>query len=188
MPISRNAAALVRELQRDFTFFGACGATVGWLMLIGYGLRQNGIGPVESWGDALFFDFVSANAFGLLFVGLLGLGALATCLSAAGIRYPKLERVVAQAEMRLTQLSSSVISFTSGLSAFCLVHAAVTATSSGVALAGAALVLNGLIAVGLVSASIVARRDPPFDRWWVGGAMLLLAVGTFIWFIVHGGK
>jgi hypothetical protein len=182
------AQNLLREVFKDLPFFGSCGAAVGWLMVAQHQLKQGGVAPKESWADALFSDFVSFNAFGLVFVGLLALGALATCLAAFDVVWARLDRVVVHLQERLAQLSSSIISFTLGLSAFSLLHSVFTVTAGGAALAVLVVLFNCLLVVGFGCASLVARRNPPFDRWWVGVSMLALAVLAVAWFIFMGAK
>jgi hypothetical protein len=186
--IKAVAGSLLREVRKDLPFFGACGFAVGLLMLAQYRLSKNGITPKDSWPDALFSDFVSFNAFGLVFVGLLALGALVTCLAALNIGWHKLEQVVAHLEERLAQLASSIISFTLGLSTLALLHSGYTSTAGGAALAVMVVLFDCLLVVGFVSAALVARRKPPFDRWWFGVVFLTLAVAGTLWFIFRGVK
>jgi hypothetical protein len=101
--IKAVALALWKEIKKDLPFFGICGFLVGWLMIVQFRLKEIGVAPKESWADALFSDFVSFNAFGLVFVGLLGLGSLVTCLHALGINWLKLESSVAHLESRLAR-------------------------------------------------------------------------------------
>lgn len=182
------AGSLLREVRKDLPFFGGCGFAVGLLMVAQYRLNENGIAPKDSWPDALFSDFVSFNAFGLVFVGLLALGALATCLAALNIGWHKLEQVVAHLEERLAQLASSIISFTLGLSTLALLHSGYTSTASGAVLAVMVVMFDCLLIVGFVSAALVARSRPPFDRWWFGVVFLTLSVAAAAWFIFRGVK
>lgn len=161
---------------------------VGWLMIVQFRLRAAGAAPKDSWADTLFSDFVSFNAFGLVFVGLLGLGALVTCLRAMKINWPSLEASVAHLEARLAQLASSIISFTLGLSLFAVLHAMATTTGQGVALALVVVLFDGLIVVGFVSAALISRRPHPFDRWYVGLGMLAAAIASVTYFVLHGAK
>jgi hypothetical protein len=161
---------------------------VGWLMVAQVRLKEFGSAPKESWAEALFSDFVSFNAFGLVFVGLLGLGSLVTCLRALEISWPRLEGAVVHLEVRLAQLASSIISFTIGLSLFAVLHAAVTITGQGALLAIVVALFDGLIIVGFVSAALVARRPPPFDRWYVGLGMLVAALAAITYFVFYGTK
>lgn len=64
--IETVALRLKQEPLQDLPFFGICGFAVGWLMRIQYRLTQNGMAPKDSLADALFSDFVSFNAFGLV--------------------------------------------------------------------------------------------------------------------------
>ncbi|HEY1396764.1 hypothetical protein [Roseateles sp.] len=182
------ALLLKQELFKDLPFFGTCGFVVGWLMLVQYRLTQNGVGPKDSLADALFSDFVSFNAFGLVFLGLLALGSAVTCLAALNIRWPRLERVVDHLQTRLAQLASSIIAFTLGLSLTALCHSLLTITAGGVGLFSMIALFDGMLVVGFGSAMLVARRRSPFDRWWVGVMFLVLALGATLSLIFWGVK
>lgn len=182
------ARLLKQELLKDLPFFGTCGVAVGWLMLVQYRLTQTGMGPKDSLADALFSDFVSFNAFGLVFLGLLALGSAVTCLAALNIRWPRLERVVDHLQTRLAQLASSIISFTLGLSLTALCHSLLTITVGGVGLFSMIALFDGMLVVGFGSAMLVARRRSPFDQWWVGVMFLVLALGATLSLIFWGVK
>jgi hypothetical protein len=51
--------------------FGVCGAFVGYFFLLHTRLKEKGIAQGVSWADSLFPDFVSLNAFGLVFAASL---------------------------------------------------------------------------------------------------------------------
>ncbi|MFG6443542.1 hypothetical protein [Roseateles sp. LKC17W] len=182
------ARLLKQELLKDLPFFGTCGVAVGWLMLVQYRLTQTGMGPKDSLADALFSDFVSFNAFGLVFLGLLALGSAVTCLAALNIHWPRLERVVDHLQTRLAQLASSIISFTLGLSLTALCHSLLTITAGGVGLFSMIALFDGMLVVGFGSAMLVARRRSPFDQWWVGVMFLVLALGATLSLIFWGVK
>jgi hypothetical protein len=182
------AVRLKEELFKDIPFFGACGFAVGWLMLVQYRQKQSGIAPKDSWADALFSDFVSFNAFGLVFVGLLALGSAVTCLTALNVRWPRLERVVEHLQGRLAQLASSIIAFTLGLSVTALGHSLFTVTAGGIGLALMIALFDSMLVVGFGSAMLVARRRPPFDRWWIGVTFLALALAATLWLVFWGVK
>ena len=179
---------LKEELLQDLPFFGACGFAVGWLMLVQYQLTQNGIGPKDSLADALFSDFMSFNAFGLVFLGLLTLGSTVTCLAALNFRWPRLERVVDHLQVRLAQLASSIIAFTLGLSLTALCHSLFTITAGGIGLFLMIALFDAMLVVGFGSAMLVARRRPPFDRWWVGLTFLVLALAATLSLVFWGVK
>jgi hypothetical protein len=186
--IKAVASALWQEIKKDLLFFGICGFAVGWLMVAQFRLKEIGAAPKESWAETLFSDFISFNAFGLVFVGLLGLGSLVTCLLALKISWPQLERSVAHLEARLAQLASSIISFTIGLSIFSSAHALFTITAQGVALAFVIALFDVLIVVGFISSALIARRTPPFDKWYVGLGMLAASLAVITLFVLYGTK
>lgn len=182
------ALRLKEELLKDLPFFGACGFAAGWLMLVQYRLTQSGVGPKDSLADALFSDFVSFNAFGLVFLGLLALGSTVTCLAAMNVRWPRLERVVDHLQVRLAQLASSIIAFTLGLSLTALCHSLLTITAGGIGLFLMIALFDAMLVVGFGSAMLVARRRPPFDRWWVGVTFFVFALAATLSLVFWGVK
>lgn len=184
--IKAVVCSLWQEIRKDLPFFGICGFAVGWLMIAQFRLKEIGVAPKESWADTLFSDFISFNAFGFVFIGLLGLGSLITCLHALKLNWPKLEKSAVHLEARLAQLASSIISFTIGLSLFSSAHALFTITAQGVALSFLIALFDCLIVVGFMSAALVARRPPPFDRWYVGLGMFTVALVAVICFVLYG--
>lgn len=186
--IKAVVARLAAEIRKDLAFFGVFGALVGWLMIFQHKLQQQGAAPKESWADALFSDFVSFNAFGTVFIGLIAIGSIATLIRKTGQTWPRLDQLVKHVENRLTQLASSIISFTIGLSIFSIAYAAVTSTGSGAKLAILILFFNFLIVVGYGSATLIARRIPPFDKWWIGLFFLFIAIAFITHFALYGMK
>lgn len=186
--IRAAACTLWREIKKDFLFFALCGGVVGWLMILQARLKDGGIAPKNSWADALYADFVSFNAFGLIFVGFIGFGALRSCLRALGIDWPWLEGAVNHLETRLAQLASAIIAFTAGLSICSSLHALITITGQGLALAGLIAIFDSLIVGGYVSAVVVARGPAPFDRWYVGLGILGLVLAMIVGLVLYGAR
>ena len=99
------AVRLWAEIRKDLCFFASCGFIVGLLTVWQYTLKERGVAHGESWPDALFSDFVSFNAFGFIFCGLLLIGSFATVMNALGCQWPRLESAVAHLENRFAQLT-----------------------------------------------------------------------------------
>ena len=177
---------LLHEVRKDIWFFASCGALVGFLMIWQFRLREMGIAEGESWANALFEDFISFNAFGLIFIGLLGLGSSAAVLNAVGITWRRLENTVEHLELRLVQIASAIMSFTVGVSGSALAHSLFTATLGGIRVTVMILLFNALLFVGFYSSALIARRVEPFDRWWASMLMLIFALGMTIWLVVRG--
>jgi hypothetical protein len=173
--IKAVTARLLAELRKDFPFFAICGFVVGILMIWQYRLKGIGVARGESWPKQLFADFVSFNAFSLVFLGLIALGAVATTVKATGRHWARLERTVEHLEFRLAQLASSIISFTAGLSILASTQC-FSPKNEGYGVLIIALVLfNLLVFAGFVCAALIARRTAPFDRWSVSLLMFCLA-------------
>lgn len=179
---------LTTEIRKDIWFFGLCGAFVGYFLVLHSRLKEEGVAHGESWANELFSDFVSFNAFGLVFLGLIIVASAATVAHSRGKQLPKLEATVRHLETRLTQIASSIISFTLGLSALALFHSLMTVTAAGVKLALLIILFNGLLFSGFSTAVLIARRTKPFDTWWASSIAFALAVGALSWLIVMGAK
>jgi len=184
--ITAVARRLLAELRNDLPFFALCGMFVGLLMVWQDRLKELGIASGESWPNKLFSDFMSFNAFSLVFFGLIALASATTTLKATGRHWPRLERAVNHVESRLAQLASSIISFTLGVSALALLQSLLTVTAGGAVLFLAVVLFNLLVFGSFVVAVLVARRIEPFDRWWVALLTLCLASLVVAFFIVRG--
>lgn len=179
---------LSTEIRKDIWFFGFCGVFVGYFLVMHSRLKEEGVAHGESWGNELFADFVSFNAFGLVYIGLIMVASAVTIAQSMGRQWPKLEAAVHHLEARFTQITSSIISFTWGLAALALLHSLVTVTSSGLGLALLIVIFNVLLFVGFSTAVLIARRTKPFDSWWASSLALAGAVGALSWLIVMGAK
>ena len=172
------------EIKRDSPFFGVCGFFVGSLLIVGEWLQHKGVSPAkESWGTSLFSDFISFNAFGLVFIGLIAISAISTVACSFGRQWQKLIDAVKHVEARLAQISSSIISFTLGTSIFALLYSAITGTLGGLRLFLLILCFNLLLVGGFASAAAIARRIAPFDSWKVALFCLFcafIAVGLLL--------
>lgn len=177
---------LYAEIKKDLLFFGLCGIVVGYLFIFHSRLKEKGITQGNNWADSLFSDFVSLNAFGLVFFGLIGVAAIATILKELGFQLPRLEAAVIHLETRLAQITSAIISFTLGLSALALFHSVMTVTLGGIKLALLAFLFDMLLLSGFFSAVLVVKRNKPFDKWWGAAIMLAFVAGFLVWFIVAG--
>ena len=174
------------EVRKDFSFFASTGLIVGLLMVWQCRLKEMGVASGDSWADALFSDSVSFNLFCLLVVELTAIGSFATIVKALGFKWPKIEDAVEHLENRFVQLFSLIMSFTVGLSISALLHSVFTVTGGDVALTFMIVLFNAMLFIGFVSATLVARRVEPFDRWWASLLMLLLAFGAVTWLIIRG--
>lgn len=168
---------LHNELKQDIKFFGSCGFIVGALMILHSWLKNIGVNPKETLADALLTDLISFNVFGFVSFGLIGLGALASCLRAMNLTWMALETLVSHLELRLTQISSTIIAFNIGLLVFAAGYAICTKTLGGVELCLAATLFNAAIYAGFVFSTIIGRRIPPFNECRIA---LIIFIGAII--------
>ena len=177
---------LLADIRQDILFFGGCGVVVGLLMLWQFKLGSLGLITGKPWPTELFTDFVSFNAFTLVFLGLIAVSSVATLARAFGKPLPRLEATVVHLEGRLSQIASSIISFTVGLSLLALLHALLTLERGGLALALWVLLFDGLIFCGFVASTAIARRIEPFNKGAVALLFLIGALAFVGWFLVKG--
>lgn len=179
---------LLVEIRKDISFFGSCGALVGLLMLWQFKLSVLGLASGKAWPIELFSDFVSFNAFTLVFIGLIVISTAATLLRELGLPLPRLEASVAHLEERLSQLASSIISFTLGLSALALLHALLTLEQGGLWLAVLVVIFDCVIFGGFIAAAAFARRIAPFDKWKASLSAFAAALFFIGWLLVNGAS
>ncbi|WP_310599609.1 hypothetical protein [Desulfobulbus sp.] len=173
---------LWQEIKKDLPSFGTLGFIVGCLVLIRFHLI--GVAPKDSYLNALLISFVDPRTFFFIFLTLLWLGSLITCLRALGINCLCLERSVAHTENRLGQLASSIISFTVGLSLFICLHALCTSTTHG-AIVIVLAVVDIFIVGGLVYAAYVTHRLHPFDKCCVGLLIFITASAAITYLVLN---
>ncbi len=176
------------ELKKDIWFFGACGVVVGLFMVWQARLKELGLVENPKWASDLFTDFMSFNAFGLIFFGYLLLGCVATVFAGLGHPKPRLEAAVTHMEARLAQIASAIVSFLAGLLALVTVYSVLNLDSGGLKLFLLAFLFALLIVGGFVIALLVGRRTKPFDKWWVALLSSLAVAGTLGWLLIQGGK
>lgn len=176
------------EIKKDVPFFSSIGAIVGYFLLLHERLKESGLAKDKAWADALISDFLSLNAFSLIFFGLLSIGSVATLLSGFWRDSARLNAVVKHLEIRLSQIASSVIAFAIGISALALVQSFITITPSGMKLASIVLFLNVFLVVSHIASAAVARRVEPFDNRWVALISLVISVALISWIITQGYK
>lgn len=178
----------IAELKKDIWFFGACGIVVGLFMVWQARLKELGVLQNPKWATDLFSDFMSFNAFSLIFFGYLLLGCVATIFSDLGRQKPCLEAAVSHMEVRLAQIASAIVSFLTGLLALVTLYSILNLDSGGVTLLALALVFSFLIVAGFTVAFLVGRRTKPFDKWWVALLCSISISVTLGWLLLQGGK
>jgi hypothetical protein len=179
---------LTGEIKKDLIFFGMCGAIVGYFMILHSRLKEEGFVNGDGWANSLFNDFVSFNAFGFVFVGLIAIGSISTIALSCGFKWPRLVAVVEHLETRLAQISSAIISFTAGLSFMALLHAGLTISAGGILFSVLIVSFNGLLFVGFFTALVIARGIKPWGSLPFAILSLLMAIAALVWFIVAGIK
>jgi hypothetical protein len=175
--ITATAKSLLAEMRKDISFFGACGALTGLLMVWQSRLQAIGVGKDTTFSMNLFSDFVSFSAFGLIFIGLVALGTMQTIFLRFGWHWKWLASTVAHLEGRLTQFASTIVCFIAGLLAIALLYSVLNLETGGARLAAIAIPFCFVIFAGHVAAIAIVRREPPFDKWW---AALFFFVGVLV--------
>lgn len=176
------------ELKKDIWFFGACGAVVALFMVWQARLKELGLVESPKWANELFSDFMSLNAFGLIFFGYLLIASIATVFADLGHPKRKLEQIVSHMESRLAQIASSIVAFMAGLLSLVLIYSVLNLDSGGLKLAGLTIGFSFFIAASFVMAWLVGRRTKPFDKWWVALVSTLILAGVLVWLLIQSGK
>lgn len=174
---------LVGELRKDIWFFGTCGFAIGLFMAWQPRIKALGIAKDPQWAGQLFSDFVSFNAFGLVFFGYLLLGCLAAIFNAMKRQSSRLTDTVSHVESRLAQLASSIIAFMSGLLALVTLYSFLNLDSSGLKVIALTAFFSLFVATVFVVATFVGRRIEPFDKWWVAVITLILTMSILTWLV-----
>lgn len=175
------------EVRKDLGFFGGCGLVVGLLTVWQPRLKELGLAKNPQWATQLFSDFMSINAFGLIFFGYLLLACTATTISGLGHASPKLEGAVLHLEGRLAQIASSLVSFMLGLSLLVIIYSLLNLDAGGAKLVGLTFGLVLVLVGSFVMALAVGRRAEPFDKWWVALPGLIVFVGS-LFMLIRGNS
>jgi hypothetical protein len=138
------------------------------------------------WAKELFADFMSFNAFGLIFFGYLLIACTLAFCEDLGFSFPKLERAVSHVELRLTQIASAMLCFISGLIALVLVYSFLNLDYSGFSLIFLTVLFALFIVSSLFIALSVGRRSQPFDKWWVAIIFMMLLTIVLWWLLLQG--
>lgn len=178
----------IEELKKDIWFFGACGAVVALFMVWQARLKELGLVENPKWANELFSDFISFNAFGLIFFGYLLIASVATVFADLGHPKQKLELLVSHMEVRLAQIASSIVAFMAGLLALVLLYSVLNLDSGGLKLAALAIGFSFFVAATFVMALLVGRRTKPFGKWWVALVSTLALAGALVWLLIQSGK
>jgi hypothetical protein len=179
---------LGQELKKDWWFFGGCGACVGLFIQWEPRLQALGVAEDPEWALTLFTDFVSINAFAFVFFAYLLLASIASLLAALHRPQRKLEFTVTHIEARLTQITSSILSFVAGLGLFALFASFFGLHSEGLILFGVLAALAAFLCFSAVLGIVVGRRTPPFHLWPCSLLLLVLSCIALVYLLANGGK
>lgn len=167
-----------QEVEKDIWFFGSCGVAVGLFMLWQSRFKELGLATDPQWASELFADFLSFNAFGLIFFGYLLIASLATIFFDLGHPIQWLERASNHMEIRLAQIASSLVSFILGFLGLIIVYSILTLEIEGLKVIAFAILYTVVVVGSFVIALLVGRRSEPYDRWWA--ALLAVVIVGFL--------
>lgn len=176
------------ELKKDILFFGGCGFTVALFLVWQARFQELGITKNAHWANELFSDFISLNAFSLVFLGYLLLACIANISIGLGCSFPKLTNAVSHMESRLTQIASSIIAFMVGLLTFVVLYSILNFDDGGLKLIFLAFVFSFLILGSLTAALLIGHRTKPYNIWWVSVLTFAVFACLLAWLLVQGGK
>jgi len=176
------------ELKKDIYFFGGCGFTVALFMVWQARLQELGVTKNPHWANELFSDFMSFNAFGLIFFGYLLLACIVNTSIGLGYSLPKLASAVSHMESRLTQIASSIIAFMVGLLALVLIYSVINLDGGGLKLIFLVFVFSFFILGSLTAALLIGHRTEPYNIWWVSIIVFVLLACLLAWLLIQSGK
>jgi len=180
--IKEAFSRLQAELRKDLPFFGFCGLIVG-LFLVWQGKATERGWSKAHWASDLLADFMSLNAFGLVFFAYLAIGCTITVLTRFNFTHRYLTSSLDHIEERLTQFASSLLAFMTGLLVFVALASILNLDSGGLKVLLLSLIFSLLVGFTYVAGVLVARRAEPFDIWWVALIMLSVCFGVLGWLI-----
>ena len=175
------------EIKRDLLFFGSCGFAVGLFTVWQARLSELGVGKNAKWASELFADFISFNAFGLVFLGYLFFACLSTVLADIGRPSATLDAAVSHSETRLMHMASSITAFMLGVLALVILYSALRLDLGGLKLIALSALFCILVVAAFFTALAVGRRSPPFNRWWAAVLCAGLAIAILGWLLIQGG-
>ncbi|WP_369978043.1 hypothetical protein [Xanthomonas bundabergensis] len=185
--VKEALSRLQAELRKDLPFFGFCGLIVGLFLVWQAKATERGWSKAH-WASDLLSDFMSFNAFGLVFFVYLAIGCTITVLSRFNVNLRFLASSLDHMEERLTQFASSLLAFMVGLLVFVILASLLNLDSGGLKVLLLSSLFSGLIGFTYIAGTLVARRAEPFDLWWVALIMLAACIGVLGWlvFIANG--
>ena len=179
---------LIEELKKDIWFFGGCGFIVGLFTVWQSRLTELGFVKNPKWANELFSDFVSFNAFGLIFFGYLLIACASTFFKGLGFSCSKLEQTVHHMESRLTQIASAILCFMFGLFILVALYSGLNLNYGGLPLIFLSTLFSLFIVSSFVIALSVGRENEPFNKWWVAIISIGVLATTLFWLLLQGGK
>ena len=178
----------VVELKQDIIFFGASGFAVALFMIWQARLKELGVSENPTWANELFSEFMSLNAFGLVFFGYLIIASISSIFADFGKSNERLDRIVFHMESRLAQIASSIVAFMAGFLLLVLVYSLLVLDSGGIKLTVLTAALSLFMISTFVAAILVGRRSRPFDKWWVATTVVLVLAAVLGWLLIQNGK
>lgn len=177
------------EIRSDLLFFGTCGFVVGVLTVLQFWLSQQGFDLDQTWAEELFEDFIPFKAFAFVLLNLLGLSAMASISKSLGFPLKYLEQMVSHTTVRLRQITSAITCVSVGLAAFSIIHSVATCSWDGVRFTSIVVCFLFIIFIGYFAIIlVVVQRIRPFDQWPGATVMLILVLGTEMYFVRFGAN
>jgi len=134
---------LIKELQKDFIFFGSCGFFTG-ILAIGYDHFKAGeFVQGNSFAERLFDGFVSPTPFVLVLHGLVVFTIIDFLIyKILKVNWQCLNNTIEHIKLRLIQIASTFITYTIGLAVMAFLYHLIDANSEGWELVVIILIFN----------------------------------------------
>ncbi len=145
----------LHEFKKDLFFIPPIGTLVGGLLLAQFEFKKIGISKESSWTDALFESFISHEVFVFFALIFLVSSCIKSYLNSKGKTWNWLNKFVSHFEIRLMQLSSTIILFSIGLSIFALLTEFFTNYVGGIKFCKSLSALNVVILLCSIGVSYI---------------------------------
>jgi len=179
-------AQVLKGLRDDLPFFGGCGFLVGFLAVVQERIREAGWGTGKPWTNELASDFLSLQAFMLVFIGLAFVSGLRSLLEGVRPGWPRLATAVEHIRSRLLQISTPSIAFMLGLVINIAIRSFLNVRIDGLGFISSLLILAALLVIACGVGLYIAKKSGPLDNLAGGSVMVVASAIAFGWLLLRG--
>lgn len=165
---------LWNEIKKDSLLFGSFGFILTWLFAFMDKLKQWGISYADySLLLELLESFISPNVLFFLVMSFIIVATIANTLSCLGCQCSKLEDAVQHIGLRLSQITSAIISFCGGVAVAALLRSIFTMPWKGVIFAGVVILFGCAVFAWSLIPYLFILVYELLDKWWAKTIMVV---------------